>query len=167
MLIRVEIPEDYPTISAVVEAAFDDRAVAEMTEAIRASDAYVPELAFVADDGGVVVAHTMLSYLAIEGLAVRVLQLGPMAVHPDRQRQGVGSALVRTALEAADQRGEPLVLVEGIPRYYPRFGFQPASTLGLIRPHERIPEAAWMAIPLTAYDPSIRGRVVYPPWFPS
>ena len=83
MRIRLEIADDYPSIAHVVESAFGDRIAAEMIEAIRASDGYVPDLAFVAEDAGVV-GHTMLSYLSIEGLDVRVLQLGPMAVRPDR-----------------------------------------------------------------------------------
>ena len=58
------------------------------------------------------------------------------------------------------------MLVEGIPAYYPRFGFMSATALGLERPDERIPDQAWLALPLSAYDPSIRGRVVYPPFFP-
>jgi putative acetyltransferase len=89
-----------------------------------------------------------------------------MSVRPDRQRQGVGRALVGAALGAADDRGEPLVLVEGVPSYYPQFGFLPASELGFERPDPRIPEAAWMVRPLRAYDPALRGRVVYPAFFP-
>jgi putative acetyltransferase len=58
------------------------------------------------------------------------------------------------------------VLVEGIPGYYPRFGFVSATGLGLERPDERIPDAAWLAAPLSAYDPRVRGRVVYPSFFP-
>ena len=76
-----------------------------------------------------------------------------MAVRPDRQRQGVGTAVVRAAVAAADEHGEPLVLVEGIPAYYQRFGFVSATELGLERPDERIPDQAWLALPLGAYDP--------------
>jgi putative acetyltransferase len=89
-----------------------------------------------------------------------------MSVRPDRQRQGVGRALVEAALAAADERGEPLVLVEGVPAYYPRFGFRSATELGLERPDPRIPDAAWMVCPLRAYDPTLRGRVIYPSFFP-
>ncbi len=74
--------------------------------------------------------------------------------------------MVCAAVAAADEREEPLVLVEGIPAYYPRFGFVSATALGLERPDERIPDQAWLALPLRSYDPSIRGRVVYPPFFP-
>ena len=53
-------------------------------------------------------------------------------------------------------------LVEGVPSYYPQFGFRSASELGFERPDPRIPERAWMALPLAAYDPAVAGRVVYP-----
>jgi putative acetyltransferase len=54
------------------------------------------------------------------------------------------------------------VLVLGHPTYYPRFGFRPASLLGLYPPHPEIPDKAFMAVPLSAYDPAIRGRVLWP-----
>jgi putative acetyltransferase len=166
IVIRQERPGDERAVSMLVEAAFGDRSVAEFTESIRASDGYVPELTFVGEDDGEVVGYTMLSYVEVDGLDKRILVLTPMAVHPDRQRRGIGAAIVRAALVAADERSEPLVLVEGVPAYYPQFGFESATALGLERPDERIPDEAWLAIPLRAYDPSIRGRVVYPPFFP-
>ena len=164
--IRRERPEDAEAVFAVVEAAFGDRSVAEFAERIRASAGYVPELAFVADEDGEIVGHTMLSYVAVENHERRLLNLTPMSVRPDRQRRGIGIALVRTAVAAADERGEPLVLVEGVPDYYPRFGFRSATELGLERPDSRIPDAAWMALPLRAYDSKLRGRIVYPAFFP-
>jgi putative acetyltransferase len=86
-------------------------------------------------------------------------------VAPDRQGRGIGAALTRKALRLADERGEPLVLVLGHPTYYPRFGFRPASTLGLEAPNPEWPDDAFMAVPLTAYDPRLRGRVTFAPPF--
>lgn len=106
----------------------------------------------------------MLSYV-VAG-ARDVLILTPMAVRPDRQRAGVGKQVVRAAIAAADARGEPVVLVEGVPSYYPQFGFRSASELGFERPDPRIPEAAWMALPLAAWDPRVAAPVVYPGFFP-
>jgi putative acetyltransferase len=166
LVVRCERSEDVPEISEVIEAAFGDVSVAEFAASIRASGGYVPELTFVADEDGEIVGFTMLSYVEVEELDDRLLTLTPMAVRPDRQRQGVGSTIVRAALAAADKLGEPLVLVEGVPGYYPRFGFVSATALGLERPDPRIPDAAWMAAPLSAYDPAVRGRVVYPGFFP-
>ena len=167
LVVRRERPEDEREISEVVAAAFRDVSVAEFTESIRASAGYVPELTFVAEEDGRIAGYCMLSYVSLEGGPVeRLLTLTPVAVRPDRQREGVGTAVVRAAVAAADERGEPLVLVEGVPAYYPRFGFRSATALGIERPDERIPDQAWLALPLTAYDPSIRGRVVYPSFFP-
>ena len=165
-MIRRERHEDEAEISRVIEAAFGDRSVAIFAEEIRATPGYVPELAFVTEEEGEIVAHTMLSKVRLEGPDVDVLILTPMSVRPDRQRQGLGSALVEAVLAAADERGEPLVLVEGVPAYYPRFGFQSASGLGLEPPEPEIADEAWMVLPLRAYDPAMRGRVVYPPFFP-
>jgi putative acetyltransferase len=136
-----------------------------MVDEIRRSAGYVPELSFVAEANGTVVGHTMLSYVGLDGSPRRLLELAPMAVHPDHQRRGIGSALARAALAAADERGEPLVLVLGHPTYYPRFGFRPASELGLAPPSAEIPDEAFMTVPLKRYDESIRGRVVFPPAF--
>jgi putative acetyltransferase len=166
LVVRCERPADEAEISEVVEAAFGDSTVAEFTESIRSSSGYVQDLTFVGEEDGEIVGFTMLSYLEIEGLDRRILVLTPMAVRPDRQRRGIGAAIVRTAVAAADERGEPLVLVEGIPAYYPRFGFVSATGIGLERPEEQIPDEAWLALPLRAYDPDIRGRVVYPSFFP-
>jgi putative acetyltransferase len=164
--IRQERSEDTREISEVVEAAFGDRSVAVFTEAVRASTGYVPELTFVAEESGSIIGFTMLSYVPIQDRPEPVLILTPMAVAPDRQREGTGAALVRAAIAEADARGEPLMLVEGVPEYYPRFGFRSASSLGLEPPDERIPEEAWLSLPLRAYDPAVRGRVVYPRFFP-
>jgi putative acetyltransferase len=89
--------------------------------------------------------------------------LSPLVVRPDRQRTGIGTALVQEGLRLSSERDEPLVIVEGDPRYYSRFGFVAASELGLERPYEKIPEAAFQAQPLPGYVERVRGRVVYPP----
>lgn len=165
--IRQERPDDAEAVFAVIEAAFGDRSVAEFAERIRESGGHVPELAFVAEEDGELVGHTMLSYVGVKGHERELLILTPMSVRPDRQRTGIGRALVQAALADADGRNEPLVLCEGVPAYYPLFGFRSATELGLERPDERIPDAAWLAAPLRAYDPALKGRVVYPAFFPA
>jgi putative acetyltransferase len=164
--IRRERPEDAPAIARVIDAAFGDTATSAFTAKIRAADGYVAELTFVAEEDGEIVGFTMLSYVGVENRDQRLLVLTPMAVRPDRQLCGIGKAIVNAAINAADRRGEPVVLVEGVPSYYPQFGFRSASALGLLRPDDRIPEAAWMALPLRAHDSALRGRIVYPSFFP-
>lgn len=124
-------------------------------------------LSLVAEDGGEIVGHVLVSYFELvteDGERRHVLQLGPIGVRPDRQGQGIGGALVRAAVQKADELREPLVILEGNPAYYGRFGFRPASRIGIEPPRE-LPDEQFMAIQLHAYDPALRGRVVYPPAF--
>ena len=165
MRIRPETQADHAAIAEVTAAAFGKEDEARLVEAIRGSKEFVPELSLVAEEDGRIVGHVMLSYAALEGTDMRLLQLSPLSVAPDRHRSGIGSALVRESLRLADERGEPLVLVLGHPPYYPRFGFRPASSLGLEAPNPEWPDEAFMAVPLTAYDPQLRGRVTFPPAF--
>ena len=164
MIVRQERPQDEPALAGLIDAAFGDTETSEFTAKIRASPGYVPELTFVADDDGDLVGFTMLSYVAAG--ARDVLILTPMAVRPDRQRAGIGKRVVRAAVAAAEGRGEPVVLVEGVPSYYPQFGFVSAARLGFEAPDPRIPDAAWMALPLSAWDPARAAPVVYPDFFP-
>ena len=164
MIVRRERLQDERALAALIDAAFGDTETSEFTARIRASPGYVPELTFVADDDGALVGFTMLSYVAAGGRAVLILT--PMAVRPDRQRAGIGKQVVRAAVAAAEARGEPVVLVEGVPSYYPQFGFVSAARLGFDPPDPRIPDAAWMALPLSAWDPALAAPVVYPDFFP-
>jgi putative acetyltransferase len=168
IVIRSERDADHSAIAEVVRAAFvghpDD--VALFVERIRASQQFVPELALVAEDSSGVIAHVMMSWVAVEGGArPRILNLTPMSVRPDRQRMGVGARLIMDALGRAEQAGEPAVMVEGVATYYPRFGFERASGLGFISPHPKIPDEAFMVKRLPGYSPDLAGRIVYPAAF--
>ncbi len=168
--IRTETPADYEAIGHVTRQAFGQHgdAVAELVELIRGSANYIPALALVADYLGQIVGHIVLSYLTVEdaGNVHQVVTLSPLSVVPSMQRKGVGSALVTSAIDRADRRGESLIVLEGHPGYYPRFGFRPAKTLGVqIDLPSWAPEEAAMVYPLRHYRPDIKGRVVYPAAF--
>jgi putative acetyltransferase len=161
VIVRPETPADYEAIAGVVGAAFvDEPVVVDVVAAIRASSEYRPEFSLVADDDGAIVGHVMLSGLPIDG--DQALQLSPLAVRPDRQRRGIGSALVGAALAAAAEAGERLVCVEGDPRYYSRFGFRVSTELGVEAPRNS-PAWAFQALALAEDHP--RGRATYPPAF--
>jgi putative acetyltransferase len=169
-VIEPEQAADHQAVRRVVAAAFADHPeVADLVELIRTSPQYEPELALVARRGGDVVGHVMISHaelLESDGTGWDVLTLSPLAVRPDVQRQGVGSALVVEALRRADSSGAALVILEGSPAYYPRFGFRDARTLGVTvdLPDWASPDSG-QVYPLSAYDPVVRGRLVYPPAF--
>jgi putative acetyltransferase len=167
-MIRVERPDDTDTIAAVVAAAFGSAAEARLVEAIRASPNFVPTLSLVAELDGQIVGHVMVSFAALhdDGTQHRIATLSPLAVAPGFQGRGVGSGLVREVTKRADDQGEPLVVLEGSPTYYLRFGFEHSVPHGIRidLPSWASPEAA-QVLRLRSYDPSIRGRVVYPPAF--
>jgi putative acetyltransferase len=102
----------------------------------------------------------LLSYVEIDPGAHLVLQLGPLAVLPSHQRRGIGSALVIEAVRATEACAEPLILIEGNPRYYERFGFRRSDESGIEAP-VGVDQQYFMVRPLTAYDPALRGRAVY------
>jgi putative acetyltransferase len=166
--IRAEQPADHAAVDEVVRAAFARHPdeVALLVERIRASENFVPDLALVAEDASGVTGHVLLSWVGVENAARdRILNLGPVSVRPDRQRRGIGSALVLDGLGRAEAAGEPAVMVEGIPAYYPRFGFERASQLGFVAPFASIPDDAFMVKRLAGYVPELAGRIVYPAAF--
>ena len=166
--IRPEVAGDHAAIAAVVAAAFGSPVEAGLVDAIRTSPEYIPELALVAVVDGEVVGHVMISDAVIEhdGARRRIAMLSPLAVLPALQRRGIGAALVHGVFAGADARGEPLVILEGDPNYYGRLGFVAAMPLGISIPIPdwASPEAA-QCILFRAYDPAIRGQVVYPAAF--
>ena len=161
-MIRLAREDDWPSILEVHRAAFDPEDVPRIAAELHARpDLYVPELSFVAEDDGVVVGHVMNTWNLIEETEERVLQLSPLGVLPSHQRQGHGSELVRASLDAALAAGEPLLLVEGAPAYYGRFGFIRADELGLLPPPEAHHDWAFQVVVLDQEAVLPRGRVVY------
>lgn len=132
VLIRTERSGDEAAIRQVVSAAFGGSAEADLVEALRRSEAWVPGLSLVAADDARVVGHVLFTRAVIRGASeIPVLALAPVAVAPDRQGRGIGDALVRAGLAAARAAGERIVIVVGHPAYYPRFGFVPAVPRGI------------------------------------
>ena len=115
--------DDADGIRAVHLAAFPTSAEADLVG--RLQDDLSSEISLVAKEGERVVGHVLLSRMEVEGdgRRYRALGLAPVAVLPERQRQGVGCALVEAALKRADAMGEEIVFVLGEPEYYGRFGF--------------------------------------------
>jgi putative acetyltransferase len=129
--VREERPEDREGVRAVEEAAFGRPDEADIVDALRGDPAWA--LSLVALAGGEIVGHLLFSR------GDRAMTLGPLAVAPAHQRQGVGAALMRAGLGRVD---EPVVLL-GHPDYYTRFGFRPAAQLGITN-QWGIEDPAWM-----------------------
>lgn len=161
--IHAERPEDHAAIRRVHELAFGQADEADLVEALRAAGDHVPRLCLVAVGADNVVGHIFFSEARLD-TGVPVLALAPMGVLPERQRQGVGSVLMREALRRAAATDFPLVVVVGHADYYPRFGFERGENHGVVCPFP-VPAEAWMVHPLPAYRPQARGTVEYPEAF--
>lgn len=169
MQIRPAVPSDLAAARAIHAAAFR-RPEAPDTEPVEvrvlddlvAADDIIEPLTLVAELGGEPVGHVACSVGMID--EVEVAALGPIGVLPAHQGQGIGSALVRAALAEADRLGYPVMILLGSTVFYPRFGFVPASGLGI-----ESPDPTWsdyfQAHPLAAYRPDVRGRFRYAPAF--
>lgn len=125
--IREESPDDIPAIREVNRLAFGQSLEGQVVDALRANDAVLLSLVAVAD--GKIVGHILYSPIVVG--TFRGAALGPMAVLPEYQRQGIGSQLVTTGNRRIGEAGHPFVVVLGHPQFYPRFGFTPASARGV------------------------------------
>lgn len=130
MLIRRETPADIDAIREVTNLAFKNGPEAPLVDRLRADEGWIPELSLVADG---VIGHVVGTRGYI-GADFPALGIGPVSVHPDHQRAGVGSALMHAVLGAAEARGELAVILLGSPAYYSRFGFRLASEFGITPP---------------------------------
>jgi putative acetyltransferase len=155
MQIRTEQAADRPAVLDLVGRAF---ATGDGTEPVErnllaelyACDGFLPELSLVAEVGGAVVGHVISTRGWIDGEPA--LGLGPIAVEPERQRSGIGAALLGETRRRAGASGESVILLLGSTDYYPRYGYRPASDLGI-----NAPDPAWgshfMALPLAGPTP--------------
>jgi putative acetyltransferase len=164
LVVRRELAEDQARVHALVTAAFSKgpdapgTAEAGLIEALRACPDWISELSMVAEMDGVVVGHVVCSRGRVAGRPV--LALGPLGVDPAYQGLGVGTALVHAVIGAGEAMGEPLVVLLGHLDYYPRFGFVPGTSLGVIPPVQRWGDH-FQVRPLTTYDPTLRGPFAY------
>ena len=146
MIIRRERASDHDAVRALHLAAFAtdpvtgaDRAAGDVPEAplvdeLREDPGFLPHLSLAAVDGDRVVGHVIATRGWLDPAGTPVLGLGPLGVLPDAHGRGVGTALVHALLAMAEARDETLVALLGAPGYYRRFGFRPATDLGITAP---------------------------------
>lgn len=168
--IRSEEPADVGAIGEVVGAAFASAAHSappvheggppgEVTllDWLREDDGWLPRLSLVAVADGRVVGHVVCTRGSVDG--VPALGLGPLSVLPDRQREGIGAALMREVLARSEEYGEPLVALLGDPAYYSRFGFVPSTQCGIEPPEAEYGD--YFQVRTLGSGPHPRGRFTY------
>ena len=148
--IRAERLEDIETIRAVNQEAFGQPQEGQLVDTLRTNGGVW--LSLVATFNDRVVGHILYSPVTVGSGAEKVIGvgLGPMAVFPEYQRQGIGGRLIETGNQKIREAGHSFIVVLGHPEYYPRFGFKPAGGYG-IKCEWDVPDNVFMVMVL---DPS-------------
>lgn len=163
--IREERPEDIAAVRKANEQAFGQPQEADLVDALRRNCAALLSLVAVADEQ--IVGHAMFSPVTVETDRKKVMGmgLGPMAVLPKHQRQGIGIRLIECGIKKLRADGCPFIIVLGHPEYYPRFGFEPASRRGIWSEWE-VPDNAFMVLVLDEFKmQGVTGVAKYRPEF--
>ena len=158
--IREEQIDDIPSVHRINTLAFETESEADLVDVLRESAQ--PVISLVAVDRDALVGHIMFTPVELSGNpSLNIMGLAPMAVMPDRQRCGIGSALASEGLDRCSRIGADAVVVLGHPAYYPRFGFAPASTMNIDCEYD-VPDEVFMVVELTAgHLPGTGGTIRY------
>jgi len=175
IIIRTETEADYETITVVNDLAFGRGNEGKLVKALREIEGFEPRLSLVAELGGELIGqtdsktigHVLFTPITIQGVESDYpsLSLGPIAVIPDYQKDGIGGKLILEGHRIALELGYTSVILLGHPSYYPRFGYRTAELWGLTNPWG-IHNEAFMVIELV--EGSLEGKaglVIYPEAF--
>jgi predicted N-acetyltransferase YhbS len=170
--IRQELARDHDCVYRLVYDAFSraehtNHEEQDLVVRLRGSAAFVPELALVAEVAGDVVGHILFTRAVIRDGARdhASLVLAPLAVAPGLQRKGIGARLVDAGHRIARDLGFASSVLVGHPTYYPRFGYRPAESFGIVT-HLDLPPGVFMACELRPGGlAGVRGMVIYAPEF--
>lgn len=142
MQIRAETGSELDAIHAINLAAFPSPAEAELVRRLQLSAS--PLISLVAEEAGTLIGHILFSPVMLDSDSTLALMgLAPMAVMPDRQKQGIGSALVEAGLKHCTELEIGAVAVLGHPGFYPKFGFTPSIEFA-IKPEYDVPAEVFM-----------------------
>ncbi|MCU1517083.1 MAG: family acetyltransferase [Pseudarthrobacter sp.] len=169
LVLRNETPADRDKILALTAEAFaispatglaaeGEPVEVEVLRQLFDCEEYLPEFSIVAELDGEVVGHVISTRAWVEDH--ELLGLGPIGVTPRLQRHGIGSALMNETITRANAAGESGIALLGSTEYYPRFGFVPATSFGVLPP-----EAVWadnfQLLPLAVWPGGVHGTFRY------
>lgn len=170
VLIRKEAKEDFRAVYAINQEAFGQDDEAKLVDALRKSDAFIPQLSLVATIADEIVGHilfTKIKIIANDQNEFDSLALAPMAVKSGFQKQGIGGQLIKHGLSIATELGYQSVIVLGHEHYYPKFGFVAADKWNIKAPFD-VPANVFMGIELIENGlKNVSGTVQYPKEFES
>jgi putative acetyltransferase len=161
--VRPEQPVDREDVLRVIAAAFGDHG--EQVADIWATLGHHKRAGLVVEQGAHVLGHVGLSRAWVDARRelVEVWVLSPLSVVPERQNQGMGTALVAAAIEAARGSGVPVLFLEGSPHYYGPRGFERADRRGFLPAAlERTPRAGFQCVCFDGFEDWMTGQLIYP-----
>jgi putative acetyltransferase len=140
--IRPETPADEGAIDRVLQVAFSEGGTRDpspevtLVHRLRREAAFDPSLSFVAEQDGEVIGHLLFTPITIRGKTRSwpALSLAPLSVLPGFEPTYAGTRLMREGLDVCREAGHRIVVVLGHPKYYARFGFEPAEVHGIRSP---------------------------------
>ena len=141
VLLRKEMSEDIKQIRNINSIAFDTKAEADLVDRLR--DSGIPIISLVAEIDEKLVGHILFTPMTIDNSDIKIAGLAPMAVLPEYQNKGIGSALVEKGLKYCTNEKYEAVAVLGHPNYYPKFGFVPSTRFDLISEYD-VPKEVFM-----------------------
>lgn len=170
--IRQETEVDYKISENAVEEAFKDAEHSDhkehlLVDRLRKREAFIPELSLVAKLDGKIVGHIIFTKILIKNddEEHESLALAPVSVLPQYQNKGIGNALIIESTKVAKELGYMSIIVLGHDKYYPRFGFKPASRWNIRAPFD-VPDESFMALELKEGSLNeVEGIVIYPKEF--
>lgn len=167
LILRPESRSQHSAVRHIHELAFGRPDEARLVDKLREQADFLPHLSLVAQQDKEPVGHLLLSPIQIEDgeTSHPALALAPLAVLPDYQNQGIGSQLMRYALDRCQEYGHTVVILLGSPRYYSRFGFEMAVPHGILPPDPQWESAFQVWCADSRQLEAIKGTVVYPPPF--
>lgn len=161
--IRESVPDDVPAIETLYPDAFPDEDLLPLVRDLLQETASA--LSLVAFMGSSLVGHVIFTRCDVDRTKDKVALLGPLAVAPTNQRQGIGSAMVRIGLQELKSAGVVQVYVLGDPAYYRRLGFLPELHVAPPYPLPAEWRGAWQSMNLGRVEPPRQGKLSVPqPW---
>ena len=157
--ITKEKPNEIQQIRKINLLAFETTTEADLVDRLR--DSGIPIISLVAEIGDKLVGYILFTPMTSDNSDIKIAGLAPMAVLPEYQNNGIGSALVEKGLEyCADEKYEA-VAVLGHPNYYPKFGFIPSTRFDLISEYD-VPKEVFMVKELVSHSLSkVSGVIKY------
>ena len=168
MRIRQEIKADHDRVYQLIKSAFSSLEISshneqDLVDRLRLLGCFIPELSLVAEEQGQILGYILFTELKA-GDAI-LLDLAPVAVDPDHQNRGIGSALILEGHRIGTELGYRGSVVVGHAAYYPKFGYQPASKWHLSAPFD-VPDENLMAVELIPDGlKDVSGLLEYPEVF--